>query len=161
METFADIINRLMPRKLSMAKLSREADIEYSYFHSLMQGHRTFKKDVDGEEVEEERPLRAKPDKGLAALDALERLSVRITEEDRARMITACLPLPAGYRVMRDNAMGEGSEPRAADYDLLFASGWERMSSEDKEMFGELMEAWTARKSRQMAEQRNAKESVQ
>ena len=87
-ETFADIVNRLLPRNISLAKLSREADIEYSYFHSLMRGRR---KDKDALEGTADRILRPSPEKGLSTLNALASLGVTISIEDGEHMATACL----------------------------------------------------------------------
>lgn len=144
METFADIIKHLIPKGLSLAQLSRDSDIEYSYFHSLMRGHREYA--VAGRAEKERRPLRSSPKKGMQTLDALARRGVRVTQHDRERMITACLDVPEGYRVVANPAEGDG--PELKDYDLLSVSGWEDMTGEERRMFGELMQAWATRKDR-------------
>ena len=172
METFADITNGLIPRgktgklTISLAELSRNADIEYSYFHGLMQGHRRYV--INGEPVD--KPLRPSVEKGLQTLDALERLGIRISPTDRERMITACLDVPCGFKLVATSDHGRGGssteerrdrEPQLEDYDLLSASGWEQMPHEEKQMFAEIIKAWTARKSQQMAEHKHTEESNQ
>lgn len=145
MDTFADVVNRLLPRSLSLAKLSREADIEYSYFHGLMQGRRTYI--VQEEPVK--RVLRPSPEKGLRTLDALERLGVHVTQEDRERMVTACLSVPEGFKLVSDapgNSVGKQA-PQIEGYDLLYTSGWEQLTGGEKRMFGRIIEALTEWKS--------------
>ena len=156
METFADIVNRLIPRSISLARLSREANIEYSYFHGLMQGHRTFVK--DGAEVE--RTLRASPTKGLQTLDALAQLGVRVTQEDRERMVTACLPVPEGFKLITD-VEGSGGAPEPSDYNLSYTSKWEQLTGGEKRMFGKIIEAWTEWKFQQVEDHESAGESGQ
>ena len=156
METFADIVNRLMPRTLSMAKLSREADIEYSYFHGLMQGHRTYV--VNG--IETKRALRASPEKGLATLDALARLGVSVAQTDRERMVTACLPVPEGFKLITDAEDGREA-PEPGDYSVSYTPKWEQLTGGEKRMFGKIIEAWTEWKSQQVEEHKRAENSGQ
>ena len=87
METFADVVNRLLPRSISLAKMSRLADIDYSYMHGLMNGGRKGK------------VLRPTPEKGLRVLAALEKLGVTVTEQNRMAMMEACVDLPQGFHV--------------------------------------------------------------
>ena len=139
-ETFADIVNSLIPRNISLAKLSREADIEYSYFHSLMNGRRKDKAAPPGDEG---KILRASPPKGMAVLNALERLGVPVALDVRERMVTACLPVPEGYRLVSDARLQENGLGG-----LLFSSGLADMNPDELRLFGDIIEAWTEKKRR-------------
>ena len=141
-ETFADIVNRLLPRNISLAKLSREADIEYSYFHSLMNGRR---KDKDAPEGDAGRILRPSPDKGMSTLSALERLGVAVGTEDRERMLTACLAVPMGYRLISDGRLLEGT-PEAGG--LRYISGLSQMAPGEQKLLADIIEAWAEKKQR-------------
>ena len=152
METFADVVNGLLPRSLSLAKLSREADIEYSYFHGLMQGRRTYV--VEGETVK--RVLRPSPEKGLQTLAALERRGVRVTQTDRERMVTACLPVPTGYRLISDERLlEENPEAGISGSNLRFVGKWSQMNPDEQKLLGDIIEAWAEKKQQNEKQQQN------
>ena len=155
-ETFADIVNRLVPRNISLAKLSREADIEYSYFHSLMNGRR---KSKDAPEGDEGRVLRPSPDKGMSTLSALERMGVIVSTEDRERMITACLPVPAGYRLISDERLlEERPEAGTGSSSLRFVGKWSQMDPDEQRLLADIIEAWAEKKQKERQQSEEADE---
>lgn len=89
METFREIVERLQPPSVALAKLSRAADIDYNYLLKLMRDTRPGM------------TLHPKPDKGEKLLDALQnKFGVTITEADRMAMLNACVSPPEGFRLV-------------------------------------------------------------
>lgn len=90
-ETFRQIVERLQPSNVALAKLSRAADIDYNYLLKLMRDTRPGK------------TIHPKPDKGEDVLNALEeKFNVAVTDDDRLAMVNACVAPPEGYRIVRE-----------------------------------------------------------
>lgn len=90
-ETFRQIVERLQPSNVALAKLSRAADIDYNYLLKLMRDTRPGK------------TIHPKPDKGEDVLNALEeKFKVAVTDDDRLAMVNACVAPPEGYRIVRE-----------------------------------------------------------
>jgi hypothetical protein len=108
-DTFGEMVMKRIPESLSLAQLSRNADIDYAYFHGIIRGRRG------------NRPLRPSIEMAQKIIAAMQNERAWITPHDELMMLNAVVDLPEGYQLSREDEVNNQQQDDFENPSLVFA----------------------------------------